>query len=60
MSHITGPRRLQISDLGLVLANPLVSTGTWRVGGLSKWVISRLVSTLKRILIGVMVVISLE
>ena len=32
----------------------------WRVGGLSKWVISRLTSTLKGILIGVMVNISLE
>ena len=26
----------------------------WRVGGLSKWVISRLISTLKGVLIGVM------
>ena len=27
----------------------------WRVGGLSKWVISRLISTLKGVLIGVMI-----
>ena len=31
---------------------------TWRVGGLSKWVVSRLISTLKGTLIGVMVLIS--
>ena len=30
----------------------------WRVGGLSKWVASRLISTLKGTLIGVMVLIS--
>ena len=33
---------------------------TWRVGGLSKWVISRLRSTLKGVLIGVMILTSLQ
>ena len=31
---------------------------TWRVGGLSKWVVSKLISTLKGTLTGVMVLIS--
>ena len=34
-------------------------TVTWRVGRLSKWVISRLISTLTETLIGVMISISL-
>ena len=29
--------------------------GPWRVGGLSKWVVSRLIGTLKRLLSGVMI-----
>ena len=33
---------------------------TWRVGGLSKWLISRLTGTLKGVLIGVMRLISLQ
>ena len=32
---------------------------TWRVGGLSKWVVSKLLSTLKGVLAGVMILISL-
>ena len=33
---------------------------TWRVGGLSKWVISRLISTLLVILIGAMLLITVQ
>ena len=33
---------------------------TWRVGDLGKWLISRLISTLKGILIGVMILKSLQ
>ena len=33
--------------------------GSWRVRGLRKWVASRLISTQKGVLIGVMILISL-
>ena len=42
-----------------VPATAIIPTRTnWRVGGLSKWVLSRVISTLQGILIGITVLIT--
>ena len=33
---------------------------TWRVGRLSKWVVSRIISTLKEVLVGAMILITVK
>ena len=40
-------------------AKHVFAVPTWRAGGLSKWVVGRVISTLKGTLIGVMVLIAL-